>query len=86
MVLAAVGLNDFVMCQITSNPYSDLLAIPLTDASFTAGSLHRSSFARPGKLFTAHHSLIRARVGWLTTEAFQEIQGAVITLLAPRTG
>ncbi len=65
VVLAAAGRGDYILCQITSNPYSDPRAPELTDASFSSGSLQRTSYARPGKLFPAHESLIRARVGIL---------------------
>jgi hypothetical protein len=55
-VLAAAGRGDFILCQITSNPYADPAAVELTDAEFASGSLQRTSYARPGKLFTAHES------------------------------
>ncbi len=36
VVLAGVGSNDWIMCQITSNPYADHKAIALTDESFAS--------------------------------------------------
>lgn len=39
LVLADVGKNDWILCQITSNPYQDSKAITLTDNSFAQGSL-----------------------------------------------
>ena len=53
-VLADAGRGDLVLVQITSNPYADDRAVELTDASFASGSLDRTSYARPGKLFTAN--------------------------------
>jgi mRNA interferase MazF len=50
LVLASAGGSDWVLCQVTSNPYGDPLAVPLTAASFAEGGLPRESFARPGKL------------------------------------
>ena len=41
--------GDFILCQITSNPYADPFAVELADSDFTEGSLQRVSFARPGK-------------------------------------
>jgi mRNA interferase MazF len=77
VVLAAAAHDDFILCQITSNPYSDPLAIRIDDGSFAEGSLSRISFVRPGKLFTAHHSLVRAQVGRLRKEALEQILRAV---------
>ena len=48
VVLAGVGRGDWILCQVTSNPYGDPLAIPLTEESFDKGSLKIDSFARPG--------------------------------------
>lgn len=86
VVLAAVGRDDFVLCQVTSNPYADPLAVRLVEDSFGEGSLSRVSFVRPGKLFTAHESLIRARVGQLREPASTQIRRAVIALLDPSEG
>ena len=81
VVLAGAGRQDYILCQVTSNPYADPAAVELTDVAFAAGSLQRTSYARPAKLFTAHVSLIRAQVGELRTDALREISGRVITLL-----
>ena len=70
VVLAKVAQGDSILCQITSNPYRDAQAIELTDASFLACSLRTTSYARPGKLFTANHELIKAQVGVLRADAF----------------
>ncbi len=48
--LADVGRGDWVLCQITSNPYGDSAAIPLDASDFAAGGLMLASFARPGRL------------------------------------
>ena len=37
VVLAGVGRGDWILCQITSNPYGDARAILLTDVSFAVG-------------------------------------------------
>ncbi|HEX5725635.1 MAG TPA: type II toxin-antitoxin system PemK/MazF family toxin [Longimicrobiaceae bacterium] len=65
VVLASAGRDDYILCQVTSRPYADPLAIELTTRSFVSGSLHQTSYARPGKLFTAHLSLIRSMAGTL---------------------
>ena len=49
LALADSGRDDWILCQITSNPYSDPRAVELTDADFDTGSLRLTSYARPGK-------------------------------------
>lgn len=80
-VLADAGRGDFVLCQITSNPYADPQAVELAQSDFAAGSLQRVSYARPGKLFTAHLSLIQAAVGVLTPVAAKQVVERVMALL-----
>jgi hypothetical protein len=48
VVLASAGLGDWILCQVTSNSYSDARAIRIEDADFCVGALQRVSFARPG--------------------------------------
>ena len=82
VVLADAGRGDWILCQITSNPYGDPRAIAVTEASFRTGSLRIVSYIRPSKLFTANVSLIVGEVGVLTERAFEEIIGAVTSLLS----
>lgn len=84
LVLAAAGLGDFVLCQITSNRYADSSAIELTQDDLAEGSLRSVSYVRPGKLFTAHRALIRRRVGTLRSEAHGRVVDQVVALI--RTG
>ena len=81
VVLADAGRNDFILCQVTSNPYGDPLAIEVTQADFATGSLQRTSYARPGKLFTASDQLLRRTIGELTPTALKSISEATIRLL-----
>ncbi len=69
------------MCQITSNPYSDVRAIKLADDDFRTGSLRVESYARPGKLFTANTDLVVSEVGGLRKESFDRVLDAVVRLL-----
>jgi mRNA interferase MazF len=81
VVLADAGRDDLILCQVTSNPYSDPRAVPLSDEDFDVGSLQRDSYTRPGKLFTANRSLLVAQVGQLKEESFGRIVAAVVSLL-----
>lgn len=81
VLLADAGRKDSILCQVTSNPYGDPQAIELADESFAEGSLSRVSYARPGKLFTAHQSLVAAQAGILHVDKFNQVVEAVVTIL-----
>jgi len=81
--LAGAGRGDWVLCQITSNPYADTRAVLLENSHFVSGSLRIVSYARPGKLFTANHSLIASEIGILKAGAFEDVLTAVVSLLQP---
>lgn len=80
--LAAAGRNDWVLCQITSNAYSDPKAVELDQSDFDSGGLRFTSYARPGKLFTANHRLISSSIGRLNDVANRRIVDAVIALFS----
>ena len=80
IVLASVGRGDWILCQVTSNEYGDDRAISITTDDFADGGLRVPSFARPGKLFTAHETLIRMQAGRLTPGAFERIRTGVIAV------
>ena len=81
IVLAAVGRGDWILCQITSTPYGDPRATALADDDFATGSLRIASYARPGKLFTAHQRLMVTRVGQLKLQSLQNIVDVIIQIL-----
>jgi mRNA interferase MazF len=81
LVLAPSGGSDWVLCQITSNPYSDPAAVRLAATSFADGGLPRESFARPGKLFTASESIVMRNAGLLTATAHRAVVEGVVRLL-----
>ena len=77
VVLADAGRDDWILCQITSQPYGDARAIRLEVGDIERGSLRQTSFARPGKLFTAHATLVTGQVGHLKAGKFATIREAV---------
>ena len=81
VVLADAGRGDWILCQITSNPYGDSRAIEITDSSFDAGSLRIISYARPGKLFTANQDPMVSQVATLNSASFKTIIEAVVSIL-----
>ena len=81
VALADAGRGDWILCQVTSNPYGDPRAVHLTPASFASGSLRSDSYARPGKLFTASRELITAQVAILTSDGREQLIDAVVKIL-----
>ena len=84
--LADAGRGDWVLCQVTSSPYGDPLAVSLDAADFTSGGLLVASFARPGKLFTANAGLMMRSVGLLSPSALRRVLLAVAALFRPPMG
>jgi mRNA interferase MazF len=85
VVLAQASPSDWILCQITSNPYADPRAVELRQDDFAEGSLKIVSFARPGKLFTAHAILVRQEIGRLKNPVFEEILKKVVMTLRGKT-
>ena len=81
VVLAKAGRGDWILSQVTSNPYGDASAIALGEADFQEGTLRIRSYVRPGKLFTANYELFTSQAGTLTPESFQHIIESVVTIL-----
>ncbi len=81
VALAHAGRGDWILCQVTSNPYGDPRAVYLTPPSFGSGSLRADSYARPGKLFTASRELMVAEVATLSSEAREQLIDAIVEIL-----
>lgn len=81
LVLAKSGRGDWICVQITSNPYSDPKAVTLTAEDFSDGGLNRTSYVRPGKLFTANEALFRRSVAKVREKKLLAVVDAVILLL-----
>lgn len=85
LILAEAGKGDWVLCQITSNPYADPRAVALNDTDFAEGSLQRVSYARPGKLFTANEKLFQRAAGTLQQASHRQVVDAVVQVLRQDT-
>ncbi|HEX9138090.1 MAG TPA: type II toxin-antitoxin system PemK/MazF family toxin [Nitrospirota bacterium] len=84
VVLADARRGDWILCQVTSNPYGDPHAVSITDESFSHGALRIASFARPGKLFTASSGLMLGEVGMLKADVTRQIINRIIDMLKGR--
>ena len=81
--LADAGRGDWILCQVTSQPYGDLRSVIIRDSDFRTGSLRIESYARPGKLFTASSGLMSGSIGVLKPESLNTIIEAAIAVLRP---
>jgi len=81
LLLAPSGPEDWIVCQITTNGYSDPRAMLLDLSMFALGGLPHLSYLRPGKLFTAHYSLIAGRPASLTDAALNAAREAVVATI-----
>lgn len=80
LVLAKANAQDWILAQITSNPYGDTNAVELEQRDFARGSLNAVSYVRPGKLFTAHQRLMTTYLGELYITSFANIIASVAAL------
>ncbi len=81
VVVAVVDRGDFVACQITSSATVRREMIPLQQASFSQGSLNVASYVLPGKLFTAHGSIVAKTIGRLNDAVRDQIKEAVVRIV-----
>ena len=82
VVLAAGSSPEWIVCQVTGNPFADPSAIELTDASFSIGNLRGRAFARPLKLFSADSSIIVQRVGTLKPAVLRRLLEVLLNALS----
>ena len=68
---------------MTSNAYGDERAVAIATTDLATGSLRVTSFARPGKIFTANEAIISTTIGSLTPETLARVLDAVVFLLHP---
>ena len=81
IVLANASRSDWILCQVTSKTYGDARAIEVDSSDFVRGSLRLTSYARPGKLFTAHASLIAGQIAELRPEKLKMVSDAVVAII-----
>ena len=81
VVRADAGRGDRILCQVTSKGYGDGGAIELDPSAFASGSLRITSYARPGKLFTASHNLVTNELATLRPDMLTRVVDAVVDLL-----
>ena len=80
LVVASLPGHDIILCQITSQAFTDPRAITLTEQDFASGGLRRESYVRPTRLFTADSNLVLQRAGTLRLSSLQTVIAALIRL------
>jgi len=81
VILVGAGRQDWIVCQITSNPIDYPRSLFLPDSAFASGGLDHPSYVRPGKIFTANERLIATVAGTLKPEIFETIRRSVIDMI-----
>ena len=82
VVLADVGMQDWVLCEITSSPQVRDRYIAIRPDDMDRGSLRPRSWARPDRLTTLNDSVFERRLGRLSAAKHAEITIAVRSLFS----
>ena len=85
LVVAPSGKEDYILCQITSKPYSSENIVVLSNNDLKAGSLPVTSYIRSDKLFTAEHTIITKKAATVKQEKLAEFQKALCKTLSLNT-
>ncbi len=81
LVLADAGGNALLLCQITSQAVQDNYAIQLDMSDFQSGSLKKTSFIRPNRVFSADEHIIEYRAGHIDSAMIDKVIANLIRLL-----
>lgn len=77
VVVADVGMDDWILCQMTSRRNRRLDDIAVTQQDMQTGRLRAASWVRPGRLHTLNGSLLGRTVGQMTAQKMDEIRAAI---------
>ena len=80
VVLAGVGMQDWVLCEITSSSQVRGQYIAIDPGDMATGRLKLKSWARPDRLTTLNDSVFARRLGRLSAAKHAEIAAAVRSL------
>ena len=77
LVLADVGMGDWVVCAMTGRGEGRSGDIAITRGDMQSGSLRGDGWARPGRLYTLNESLFRGPIGAVSEAKLAEVSAAV---------
>jgi mRNA interferase MazF len=81
LVVAELRGDDLILCQITSQAFTDGYAIAIDNNDFESGSLRKISNIRPNRIFTADRQIIASIAGHLKPEKVDEVIAKIIEIL-----
>jgi len=81
LVVAVLGGDDIILCQITGRSVAGRDAIPLDAQDFATGGIRQASNIRPDHLFTADRGIVLYRVGRLTSENLRGVVTRIMEIL-----
>ena len=76
IVIAAVGMSDFIVCPVTAQESGKPEDIHVASADIIGGELEFESWARSDRLHTLHEDMLRRVIGRLTAAKTDEIIAA----------
>ena len=80
VVLANVGMQDWVLCEITGSSQLRDLYITIGPGDMEGGRLRHQSWARPDRLTTLNDRVFERTLGRLSPAKHEEIAAAVRSL------
>ena len=75
LVLADVGMGDWIVCEMTSQRRSE--DIPITQRDMRRGRLRGNGWARPDRLNTLSDSVFHRTIGAVSDAKLAEVKTAV---------
>jgi mRNA interferase MazF len=81
LVINSLKNDDLLLCQITSKIKTDGYSIDCLETDFAIGSLSKTSYIRPNRLFTVHKNAILYKVGQLKEEKVSEVIDKIISIM-----
>ena len=77
VVVADVGMRDWILCEVTSNIRRRDLSIVIGPDDMAEGELRFRSWVRPDRLATLNDRVFERMLGRLTNSKYSEITAAV---------
>jgi len=81
LLIAALGGEGIILCQITSRNRTDRYSVKIADRDFESGGLKIESFIRPDRIFTADKSLILYKAGRIKPEKISEVEDKLVKII-----
>lgn len=81
LVIGLAELDNYILCQITSQKSAGRLAVKLNDQDFSGGGLSRDSYIRPDKIYTVQKTIIEHELGKLGGQKISQVKRALARIL-----